>query len=117
MIAIYYSVCLAILIMGLVRGKPRAATFSFPAVSVAVLFWVSVVGIAAVLASVAGVVGIAVTFDERTDSVNGFDTLCAASRQIVNVCFTVALVAHGITAIWNTASKKEAEPTNAAYRR
>jgi hypothetical protein len=117
MIAIYYSICLAILILGLVRGKPRAVALSFPAVSVAVLFWVSVVGVAAVLASVAGVVGIAVTFDERTDSVNGFDTLCAASRQIVGLCFTVALVAHGITAIWRTGPKKESEQANAAYRR
>lgn len=81
---------------------------SFTSVSVTVLFWVSVVGIAAVLASVAGVIGIAATFDEHTDSANGFDTLCTASQQIVGICFVVALLAHGITAIWRIWPKKEA---------
>lgn len=117
MIALHYIICVAILILGLVRGKARANTLAFPAVVPAVLFWVSVVGIAAVLGSVASVIGIAVTFDERTDSANGFDTVCVTSWRIVSVCVAVAVVAHGITAIWRTPPKQDAEPGNAAYRR
>ncbi len=94
MITIYYSTCVAILILGIIRGTAWPRTQSMRQNVGVGLFWISIPGILGVVTAVVAVIGSAAVFDERTDSVNAFDYLLGISRQVVLVCTALAVIGH-----------------------
>ena len=106
MTMIYYSMGVAILIMGLIRGVARPRTRSAPQVASSALFWASAAGLLGVVTSVVAVIGITAVFDERTDSVNGFDHLLTMSQFFVLGCTAIAVAAHIVVF---SGSKQDAE--------
>ena len=105
MMTVCYGIGVIILVLGLVRGAPWPAMRTLPTLGRMALFWVSALGLAAVLAAVVALVGTASRFDERTDAANGFDTLLTVSRPVAAVCCALALAAHGLTAFRRTGTK------------
>jgi hypothetical protein len=93
---IYYSLGVAVLILGLICGSAVSCRSSACQVVRVGLFWVSVAGLLGVVATVAAIIGISAVFDERTDFVNAFDHLFAVSRHIVLLCMGLAVAGHAI---------------------
>ena len=96
MIMIYYSIGVAILIAGLIRGVARPRKLPASQSARVALFWASAAGLLGVLACAIAIIGIAAVFDERTDSVNGFDHLFRISRYLIAGCIAIAVAGHTI---------------------
>ena len=87
-------ICLAVLVLGLCRGKAWPTTHSWGTYTHAILFWVAATGLVAILVSLVAILGIAVTFDESTDSWNRYDDLCLIGKRIAWACSGLTLLLH-----------------------
>jgi hypothetical protein len=100
------ELCLAIFVLGLYRGKLWSNLRSLEGYAGLALFWVSVIGVVAMLFSLGSIIGIAASFDERTDSWNKYDDMLLIGKTISYLCAGIALVLHGMQIVAERASLK-----------